>query len=305
VDVSAVTASDAWAVGGFTDDSTESNQTLILHWDGVGWSAIPSPNPGVNGYLSGVTALSGTDAWAVGSFENSSGYDRTLILHWDGAGWARVVSPNPNPRHNYLIDVSAVSTRDVWAVGDMRLNGGDSLVLRWDGMRWSKVPSPNPSYRALLYGVSAASASDAWAVGGTCCNRTLILHWNGTQWSRDRSPSPGGGSDDHFLNSASAISAQEAWAVGHACKRIVGGVNDAMRCHTFTAHWDGTRWSRIRSPNPSSSDLGVNSGIANELNGVSAISTTDVWAVGEYTEDVSRATLTLILHWDGAAWSQA
>jgi hypothetical protein len=40
-----------------------------------------------------------------------------------------------------------------------------------------------------LFGVSANSATDAWAVGiyGNSTTRafeTLVLHWNGTSWSR-------------------------------------------------------------------------------------------------------------------------
>jgi hypothetical protein len=33
-----------------------------------------------------------------------------------------------------------------------------------------------------LFGVTAISASNAWAVGGTSFG-TLILHWNGRAWS--------------------------------------------------------------------------------------------------------------------------
>jgi hypothetical protein len=48
-----------------------------------------------------------------------------------------------------------------------------------------------------LYGVSADSATDAWAVGDygnptTRAGETLVLHWNGTSWSKVASPNPGG-----------------------------------------------------------------------------------------------------------------
>ena len=65
----------------------------------------------------------------------------------------------------------------------------------------------------------------------------------------------------------------------------------------MTLHWDGTSWSLIPSPDPGGGDAG-----ASQLFAVSAVSPTDVWAVGLYTGDI--AIDTLILHWDGTAWSQ-
>jgi len=43
---------------------------------------------------------------------------------------------------------------------------------------------------------------------------------------------------------------------------------------------------------------------ANELFDVSAVSDSDVWAVGSYVDDNTSDTDTLILHWDGTKWSQ-
>jgi hypothetical protein len=40
--------------------------------------------------------------------------------------------------------------------------------------------------RGQLFGVAAASAKSAWAVGDTVTStgtKTLILHWNGTAWT--------------------------------------------------------------------------------------------------------------------------
>ena len=50
------------------------------------------------------------------------------------------------------------------------------------------------------------------------------------------------------------------------------------------------------SPNPSST--------INELHGVSAVSATDAWAVGDYVNNTTSADDTLILHWSGTSWSR-
>jgi hypothetical protein len=65
-----------------------------------------------------------------------------------------------------------------------------TLILRWNGTAWSQAKSPNPSSAAnVLSGVTATSASNAWAVGyydnsSTGARDTLILHWNGVSWSK-------------------------------------------------------------------------------------------------------------------------
>lgn len=40
--------------------------------------------PGTGGVLNGVSAVSGSNAWAVGSYVNTTGGTGTLILHWNG-----------------------------------------------------------------------------------------------------------------------------------------------------------------------------------------------------------------------------
>src|SRR5215467_14421256 len=79
-------------------------------------AAQPSPARGlvtsIGGSLTGVSADSASDAWAVGSAGSSA-----LILHWNGTSWARVPSPRPSSKYNALSGVSAVSPTDAWAVG--------------------------------------------------------------------------------------------------------------------------------------------------------------------------------------------
>src|SRR5436305_546774 len=63
--VAALTASNAWAVGGYDTGGTGLNHTLIEHWNGTAWSIVPTPDspPGV---LNAVDAVSASDVWAVG-----------------------------------------------------------------------------------------------------------------------------------------------------------------------------------------------------------------------------------------------
>ena len=90
--VSALSATDAWAAG--VDGAQRS---LVLHWDGTTWSRVASPDPGGTGTSSftklySVTALSPSDAWAVGWYGKDLGNQepgKTLILRWNGKTWTR------------------------------------------------------------------------------------------------------------------------------------------------------------------------------------------------------------------------
>ena len=91
--VSATSATDAWSVG-YRDDGAEA---LTLHWDGRSWSPVANP---LSAKLFGVSALSPSNAWAVGGYAAPRSHTlfQTLILHWDGSTWTRVPSRTQPPR---------------------------------------------------------------------------------------------------------------------------------------------------------------------------------------------------------------
>ncbi|MEO8285002.1 MAG: S-layer homology domain-containing protein [Chloroflexota bacterium] len=195
--VDAVSSSDVWAVGVInTTGYFGPYETLTLHWNGNVWSVVPSPNLGTTTYLSAVTAISASDAWAVG-YSITNIY-QTLTLHWDGSVWGIVPSPNPQAG-NELMSVDAISSNDVWAVG--------TTIMHWDGGIWSVVPSPSVGG---LRGVAAVSTADVWAVGSRVDNgyEKLALHWNGSTWSEAPNPGVGG------LNGVAALSSSDVWGAG-------------------------------------------------------------------------------------------
>ena len=236
----------ALAVGGFTDGT--SSHVLIARWDGSSWTQANTPDP-ANASLSAVAATSAHDAWAVGDFTNGTAA-QTLILHWDGSAWTKVPSPSPggSAHSSQLLGVRATSATNAWAVGSFSNGTADqTLLLHWDGTSWTQVTTPNPSATGNeLDGVGASSARDAWAVGSFSngkANQTLILHWDGSSWTQVKSPNPGGSAQNSALTSVRATSARDAWAVGQTVKGTVA--------QTLIAHWDGSSWKRVPSPNPS------------------------------------------------------
>lgn len=279
--VAAVAATDVWAVGSYRNASSN-YQTLIEHWNGNQWSVVPGPNVGSsNNDLYWVAVVSSNDVWAVGHSRNANSIYETLTEHWNGTQWSVVPSPNVESSNNELDSVAAVATNDVWAVGHWRnaSNIYQTLTEHWDGTAWSMVPSPSiGSGNNDLYGITAVSASDVWAVGhyrpGTTIYQTLIEHWDGSSWNVV--PSSNAGSDNNNLNEIAAISGNDVWAVSHY---LSGGIYQ-----TLAEHWDGSTWDVVPSSNGGSGN--------NDLNAVAAISANDIWAVGYYTSTgVSSQTL--------------
>jgi hypothetical protein len=160
---------DVWAVGFSSDDITSSGEwrSLTMHWDGVRWTVVPSPNPLQVTQLYGVVTLAPNDVWAVGStFQDGPG-QRPVVMHWDGTAWTLAATPLPEAG---LYDVAASSPSDVWAVGFSTVEFERTTVMHFDGASWTSNPSPSPELNPELMGV-AATPGTVWAVG----NRSDIV----------------------------------------------------------------------------------------------------------------------------------
>jgi hypothetical protein len=203
--VSGSSSRDVWAVGSAMVGASE--QTLIEHFDGTKWTLVPSPTPDGADQLSGVAAVTFTDAWTVGNSLSSSQPSHTLREHWNGKQWTAV---RLGEEGGELDAVGATSAGNVWAVG-VGTSIHDSLGEHFDGTRWAVVPTPTPSAIVnFLFGVSVVSPRAAWATGASYQHglHQVIDHWDGTTWQNS------------FLGDAGLVAAITttpdggAWAVG-------------------------------------------------------------------------------------------
>ena len=110
--------------------------------------------------------------------------------------------------------------------------------------------------RSYIGGFSEAAPSDH-----NDPQEPLILHWDGTSWSSMPVPSVPGW--PLWLYDVEAVAVDDVWAVGFT---TVGATDEPL-----ILHWDGGQWSRVLD--------GVQPA-ARQLGGVSASSSSDVWAVG-------------------------
>ena len=252
-DVDGTGSSDVWAVGHDASITFVGSKTLILRWNGLRWRRIPSPNLGSGSdqnFLTGVAAISPTDAWAVGAFRTNDPADaQALTLRWNGTAWTSV----PNNCGTSLREVFALSATNVWAVG-----GGSTC--KWNGTTWTHIPAAPPITQGFLdlQDVTGTGANNLWAVGtlasscgeGQVCHSGAIERWNGTSWSF-----MGFG---EILYGVHALASNDVYAVGSAIGPAV-------------LHFDGSAWSDVPQPSPS---------IPGRLFAVDASSASNWWAVG-------------------------
>jgi hypothetical protein len=169
--------------------------------------------------------------------------------------------------------------------------GKQAATATLGGSGWSVVPSYSfGSLDNVLAGVSAASATDAWAVGtyyppSSGVLATLAEHFDGSRWTAY--PLPNVGVQENVLLAVSMPSSGSAWAVGYY-------VNGHFTQQALSEHFDGNVWSVVPTQNPGA--------LQNILFGVSAISDSDVWAVGA-EQDSNGVWHTLTEHFDGSVWS--
>lgn len=291
---SASSPTDIWAVGQST-----------IHFDGTTWTAFPAAAiKGDNtSYLAGVVDISPTLAWAAGTVNIGEANPGQVIERWNGTQW----SVFPGPRFAKFDEPSikamaSTSADDIWAIGSLLGDDEQQLFFlfeHWDGTSWTKTTSISGD--AFLFGASADATNDVWAVGfngpENDDSRTLAMHFDGSSWKAVKTPSIGSGANQ--LNGVLALAPNDVWAVGFSTP-----VPPPAEAATLTLieHFDGTSWSIIPSPN-----VGPNSIYqSNRLFGLTANSSTDIWAFGSYfAADGSGQQLTLLLHWDGTSWTIA
>jgi hypothetical protein len=261
------------------------------------WTVEASTAPGATSQLSGVSAVPGA-SWAVGS-SLVAGRQRALVLKRRGSAWSPQTIPHAKG-NNELLAVKATSGSNAWAVGDHSgANGMGVLILHWNGSAWSIQSAPRDGFSACgsapcsygLEAIAALSKSNAWAVGSHACfaiechELTLVEHWDGHSWKIQPSPNE---SELSELTSVTAWNNTHVWAAGTDRSGVVAG-----QATGFVERWAGSKWRLVHTPQP---------GFATELNGISAVSATNVWAVGGYTPSQHAEEKTLILHWNGSTW---
>ena len=130
--VTAVSPTDATAVGFTLDAGLQRELTMVQHWDGVSWKVVSSPNVDSNSgsfnTLKSVSAFASNNIYAIGFFANGNtvGNQQTLVEHFDGSGWSILTSPTKGRAQQLNAIFALPGTADIWGVGAWSQNGTDT-----------------------------------------------------------------------------------------------------------------------------------------------------------------------------------
>lgn len=116
--LSASAPDDIWALG----TSLASGSSQVEHWDGQKWSVMPLPRfsstIAYNVFLSGITAVTARNVWAVGTLRIDGMEEQFLVLHWNGKTWQRVKVQVPQPQRHNPASAIAIGYNQTWIVGN-------------------------------------------------------------------------------------------------------------------------------------------------------------------------------------------
>jgi hypothetical protein len=127
------------------------------------WTIVPSPDQpsSFRNELLGVTALSPSNAWAVGYYDKTMaiGSINALVEHWNGSKWTVVAVPQPpGTTASFLQGITKAGSTDVFAVGSYTVSNVEkSLTELWNGASWSIIA--NALERHELEGLRLAAST--------------------------------------------------------------------------------------------------------------------------------------------------
>ena len=261
---------------------------MIEHWNGTAWSVVAGPEIEGAG-LHAVAAISADNVWAFGA----GGGSGPLVEHWDGTSLEHRPQQGVLSSFNHISAVSVDSANNIWALASNN-TGGPSLV-EFNGTTWSQVANM-PTIKGEPMGatsITAISPTDVWIAGSgfftsiRIGRRTMtidhpaVAQWNGTSLSVVPTPAPANSPPETSgFTGIAAVSANDIVAVG-----VIRG-SSILDGQTLIEQWNGTSWSIVSSPSPSTTE--------NYLDAVTALSDGTVVAVGTQ-RDNNQVNIPLIL----------
>ena len=317
------------ALGTYSGNGDQDDQTLTAEWDGSSWSVQGGQAGGTNyPELGSVSCAAANDCEAVGdgaegwngatwsaqhlpgagldgvscpSTAACVGVGEATADTYDGTAWTAhtVATPNGGSAAQ-LAAVSCRSSADCEAVGSYTTAGGIvvPLAVGYNGTTWSAQQTPALTTTDTTSSLAAVSCSrrGACTAVGSDAGGVLVVRERAGGWSIQSAPNPGGATDPSItapgLTAVSCPTAKECVAVGSY-------TNAAGNTAMFAELWNGTSWSLQPTPR-TDSDTGTS------ISAITCPSRAKCVAAGTQTTGVSApmssTTSTLTEQWTGSRW---
>jgi hypothetical protein len=173
--------------------------------------------------------------------------------------------------------VAAISTNNIWAVGQADTKAGKPLnepfIRHYNGKSWQAVTIPG-SDGSTSYWVSASASNNVWVGGNKTSGSatSVVYRWNGARWGKVPMPAM------TSLVGVVVLAPNNVWAYGDS-----GSVFDDV------FHWNGSRWQYYIAASTNFIPQGISASAAN-----------NVWVSGfSYS---GRKQVAAAYRWNGSAW---
>jgi alpha-tubulin suppressor-like RCC1 family protein len=269
-------------------------------------STVTSSVPVAVKGLSGATAIAAGDVQAIaltaGTAPPASAQSGPFSTIWRQTADPVNLTQSGGIKDTFLDAVSAASGTDAWTVGFSGLDNSQPLAEHFDGRAWkiAQLPLPTGATSGQLNGVDELSPADVWAVGqitatvsGNTLTTTLAEHFNGSTWAIVPTPNPATNANStDELDAIGGTGPDDLWAAGSVFNF------SAQTITLLFEHYNGTTWKVVAGPAP------AKAGEFPSLDAVTAISPTDVWAVGQTQTEGGGGGIddTLAVAWNGKSW---
>ncbi len=312
VNALAVSGSNLYVGGDFTNAAGIATADYVAVWNGNAWSALGSNTTGGGAINNSVFALavSGNNLYAGGNFSNAAGVATAdYVAEWNGSTWSGLGSNGlGDGAINKVVFTLAVSGSHLYVGGAFGNVAGVSTadyLAEWDGTTWSGLGSNGAGDGALNYPVLALAVSGSnLYVGGYFTNAAgiatadYVALWHTTVLGGGRhnfiwSALGSNGAGDGALNQevrALAVSGSNLY-VGGAFTNAAG-----MLTADNIAEWNGSAWSALGSN-------GAGDGAIDDSVDALAVSGSDLYVSGLFSDAAGIATADLVAEWNGSAWS--
>ena len=242
--------------------------------------------------VGGLWAGSGQDAWLAGDEcadsttcgDSNPGNGTVVVRHWDGRAWRSATPPGAyidSPLDQGVVAVAATSGSNAWVLAGRGIDEVDYTdALHVTGNRWNAPVRLDAAIQTAV----APSPSQLWAFGEPSSSGPAgyFAHFSGGSWTHGSFPFSG--------TATAARSADDVWVGGGGNGTAGLGIE----------HWNGLRWGATALP-----DLGLPASDLRwaSINGLADVGPRDVWA--DITSNGTSANQpgTILLHWNGEAWS--
>lgn len=252
--------------------------------------------------LSAISMVSAREGWAVGQIldlSHPATAPQALIMRFQNCQWQQAGQTIPAAQ---LTAVAMASPTDGWAIGTSltSVNTGSStawvddrgLLLHYHNGVWQSVAFPDshaPSYAQIRM----VSPTDGWMLISegkvhttpyTVAFNDALYHYDGVRWSAQPLPFKTPSLDLSDL----AAGSDDLW--------IVGFDPEEFGCCGVIARYHSGQWSTWRN-------LIGHSGL-DTFGAVALSSPRNVWVFGAHRVNQTSDSTGVVLHYDGASWSQ-